>query len=63
MQIREDVDLEELSATVDNEGFWYSVSDGGWIKPEDVLDNDVDIRRVQEAIATLQEFESLIPVL
>ena len=53
--------LNELISTIDNEGFWYSLTDGGWIKPEDVLDNEKDIKRVKEAVAILRRFEDLFP--
>jgi hypothetical protein len=37
---------------------WYDIFDGGYIKPEDILDNPDDMIRLQEAIDTLKEFRN-----
>lgn len=37
--------------------FWYDVFDGGYIKPEDFLEDQEDIDKVREAIKVLYEFE------
>lgn len=36
----------EIASTIDNEGFWYSLSYGGYLKPEDILDNKEDIKKI-----------------
>jgi hypothetical protein len=53
--------LDDLAAMIDNEGFWYSLTDGGYLKPEKLLDNPKDINKVKEAINIIQEFEKLLP--
>jgi len=64
MKLREDLteeQKEEIAATVDNEGFWYSLSDGGYLKPEEVLADQEDIDKVNEAVKTLMEFDEVCP--
>jgi len=53
----------EIANLVDNEGFWYSLSGGGWLRPEEILSDEKDIQKVKEAIAIVEEFEKLVPVL
>jgi RecJ-like exonuclease len=55
--------LENIAAKIDNEGFWYQFAHGGWVKPEDVLNNEDDIKKVKDAINTLREFENICPTL
>ena len=62
MKFKKGVDIDDLSCTVDNEGFWYAVADGGWIQPKDVLIKK-DAEKVDKAIEVLREFEALIPPL
>ncbi len=38
--------------------FWYDLTSGGYIKPEEILENSEDAIRVTEAIMVLIEFES-----
>ena len=37
--------------------FWYDLTDGGYIKPEQVLENQSDIEKVLEAIEIIRDFE------
>jgi hypothetical protein len=37
--------------------FWYDLFEGGYIKPEKVLESKDDAKRVQEAIKVLKEFQ------
>ena len=47
-------------ATLITDDFWYDLFDGGYIKPEKLLDNQEDIDSVEEAISILEDFrESL----
>ena len=39
------------------DGFWYMLVDGGYIKPEDALVNEEDIKRVRDAINVLKEYK------
>jgi hypothetical protein len=38
--------------------FWYDLTQGGYLKPEEILENPEDIKKVQEAINILIDFES-----
>lgn len=63
MQVKEmtEEEYENIAATIDNQGFWYALADGGYLKPEDVLEKEEDIKKVKEAIQTIKEFERLCP--
>jgi len=37
--------------------FWYDLTDGGYLNPEDILEDAEDVERVKEAIETIREFE------
>jgi RecJ-like exonuclease len=58
-----DEQKEEIAGILDNEGFWYTFSDGGFIKLEDVLENKKDIDKIKDAIKLLQEFQRSLPEL
>jgi hypothetical protein len=38
--------------------FWYDVVDGGHLKPETILEDDVDINAVSNAVKVLKAFRS-----
>ena len=38
--------------------FWYDLTRGGYLRPGDILENPVDVQRVNDAVAVLVEFES-----
>ncbi len=40
-----------------NDEFFYCISDGGYVKPEEVLENEEDVKKVKEAIAVIKDFE------
>ena len=44
------------NATIETSDFWYDLLDGGYIKPEELLEEAIDISIVEEAIAILLEF-------
>ena len=54
---------EEIASTIDNEGFWYALTMGGYLKPEDILENEKEINKVKEAIDIVREFEEICPQL
>ena len=54
---------EQIASTIDNEGFWYALSDGGYLKPEDILEDEKEINKVQEAIDIIREFKGICPQL
>jgi len=55
--------LDEVAAIVDNEGFWYALTSGGYLNPKDVLEKSEDVDKVNQAIKIIREFEDLIPQL
>lgn len=51
-------------ATVTTSDFWYDLFEGGYIVPEDLLENSDDINLVNNAIEVLKDFrESLEEVM
>ena len=38
-------------------GFWYDIAEGGYIKPEEVLADKIELEEVQKAVKTLKSFE------
>lgn len=51
MKIRE-------GCTATTQDFWYDLTLGGYLKPEEMLVNPDDVKRVKDAIAVLREFEA-----
>lgn len=43
--------------TISGEDFWYDLTDGGYIKPEELLEDKEQIKKVREAITIITEFE------
>ena len=52
--------MGNLLATIDHEGFWYALSVGDYLNPEDILDDIEDIKAVNQAIGILALFENTI---
>jgi len=51
-------------AVVTTSDFWYDLFDGGYVVPEDLLENSDDINLVNNAIEVLKDFrESLEDVM
>ena len=46
---------ENASILTDN--FLYDLIDGGYIKPSELLEDQNDIKKVEDAIKTVQEFK------
>lgn len=42
------------------EEFWYDLTDGGYIKPEEVLADKEQVAKLQAAIDLVRSFESAI---
>lgn len=42
------------------EEFWYDLTDGGYIKPENVLSDNEQITKLREAIDLVRSFERAI---
>ena len=43
---------------VSTDDFWYDLTDGGYLKPEKMLENKEDVEKIKNAIAVIQEFEN-----
>lgn len=41
-------------------GFWYDLTMGGYIKPEDLLVDEEQVKKVKEAIEILWDFEEAL---
>lgn len=37
--------------------FWYDLTDGGYIKPSELLEDENEIKQVEQAIKVLKEFK------
>ena len=37
--------------------FWYDLTDGGYLPPEEICENPEDAKRVKEAIRIIKDFE------
>jgi hypothetical protein len=42
---------------VETDDFWYDLTDGGYIKPENILLDDEDIEKIKNAIHLLIEWK------
>ena len=42
------------------DGFWYDITYGGRIKPEDILDDDEQVKKIKEAVDILKDFEDTL---
>ena len=51
MKIKEGAELREDC------DWWYDLTDGGYIKPSELLDDPKDVKRVEEAIKVVREFQ------
>lgn len=52
---------ENIASTIDNEGFWYALTDGGYLTPEQILSDKKEIEKVNNAINVVREFEKICP--
>jgi hypothetical protein len=43
-----------------SDDFWYDLTDGGYIVPEELLEDAADVERVNEALKTLNEFREAL---
>lgn len=49
MKIKKNLDIS-------TDDFWYDLIDGGYLHPEEILEDSKDVKRVFDAIATLELF-------
>lgn len=52
---------ENIACTIDNEGFWYALTDGGYLKPEDIYEDKETINAVKKAVEIIRKFKSDCP--
>lgn len=50
MKIKDDVQ-------VSTDDFWYDLTTGGYLRPEEILEHPSDVKRVEQAIRVLEDFE------
>jgi len=43
--------------TASSSDFWYDLTKGGYLKPEEILENNEDVEAVKNAISVLTDFE------
>lgn len=44
-------------ADIVTDDFWYDLTDGGYIKPNELLEDKDEIQQVEEAIKLLEKFK------
>jgi hypothetical protein len=54
MQLKDGVEIPGMDE------FWYDITLGGYINPEDLLEDPADARRVRDALEVIMEFEKLL---
>lgn len=50
------IKTEALDASTND--FWYDLTDGGYLKPTELLDDPADAKRVLDAIGVLLQFRT-----
>lgn len=58
-KLKEGITLDDVCNINDDDGFWYDITDGGYIDPEDILGDEKQIKKLKEAIKLVRSFESL----
>jgi len=43
-----------------SDGFWYDLIDGGYIKPEEVLEDVEQLKKLNDAIGIVSSFEEAL---
>ena len=43
-----------------NDGFWYDLTGGGYIKPEQILADEKQLKKLQKAIEIVSSFEKML---
>ena len=50
IKIKEDLDIS-------SNDFWYDLSKGGYLNPDEICENPSDARRIKEAVKLIMAFE------
>ena len=37
--------------------FWYDLTDGGYLKPDEICENPEDAKKVEEAVKVIKDFQ------
>lgn len=45
------------NCSVSTSDFWYDLMDGGYLKPEEILEDEKDVKAVNDAIKVLMNFK------
>jgi len=55
--------LDDIAGSIDNEGLGYMILDGGLgeAEPKYMLDNEDDIKKVNDALKIVREYAELMP--
>ena len=51
------MEFKKRNEPVCTSDFWYDLTSGGYIKPEELLKDEEDVKLVKEAIKTILTFE------
>jgi len=57
--VKDNLDTDELGT----EEFWYDLTGGGYVRPEEILDDADQLAKLSEAVALVESFESLMDAL
>lgn len=45
-------------AQIVTDDFWYDLTDGGYIRPEELLKNEEDINKIKDALKIIMDWKS-----
>jgi hypothetical protein len=51
---------EDAEPQGSSDGFWYDLTDGGYIRPQFLLSDPEQLKKLNEAISLVQSFESAL---
>jgi len=51
---------DDIEPVGSSNGFWYDLTDGGYIRLEDILADNEQLKQVKEAIETLTSFKDAL---
>lgn len=57
MKLKQLSKREKQFAAMSADDFWYNLTLGGYIKPEELLESQEDIDKVNAAVKTLKDFQ------
>lgn len=51
---------EDATPQGSSDGFWYDLTDGGYIRPDELIDDKDQLKKVLEAIQMLRSLEEAL---